>query len=93
MECYLQNLSFQIVLQMTASCCGFFRFKGLGFGVFFQLALEIIPLLYSVTSTSGFTVNVQIVKSYEILDFDAVSVTAEYFYVTIINSKLNQLFS
>lgn len=50
---------------------------------FFQLALEIIPLLYSVTSTSGFTENVQIVQSYEILDFDAVFVTAEYFYVTV----------
>lgn len=85
MECYLQNLSFQIVLQMTANCCIFFFFfldlrVWLGF---FQLALEIIPLLYSVTSTSGFTENVQIVQSYEILDFDAVFVTAEYFYVTV----------
>lgn len=80
MECYLQNLSFQIVLQMTANCCISFRFKSLEF---FQLALEIILLLYSVTSTSGFTENVQILQSYEIPDFDAVSVTAEYFYVTI----------
>lgn len=83
MECYLQNLSFQIVLQMTANCW-FFLFLDLRVWGFFQLALEIIPLLYSVTSTSGFTENVQIVQSYEIPDFDAVSVTAEYFYVTII---------
>lgn len=81
MECYLQNLSFQIVLQMTANCCIFFLDLRVWLGSF-QLALEIIPLLYSVTSTSGFTENVQIVQSYEILDFDAVFVTAEYFYVT-----------
>lgn len=88
MECYLQNLSFQIVLQMTATRCTFFffRFKGfvLCFGFFLVSCRNYSPPKYSVTSTSSSTENMQTVQSYETLDFDDISVTTEYFHVTII---------
>lgn len=62
---------------MTNICIFFFSF---------QSSLESIHLLRSVTSTPSCIENVQIMQSYEILDFDAVSVTAEYFYITIAKS-------